>query len=1092
MGCIQYKYYDRLLHVKQDEDGIKRAITYNINDGVLVIDPEDRDGPGLPAIFGGARKHLGEGDDRVEILCQYFMYAKDGSTLEWAETALGKANLERFPEAPANLVYRVGGAQPKDWISEWSAVASLIDKCTVQQVPTHAILRLCTEAAKKSKTTLYYDSAWNPFEETEGQPNPPVQLSGSAAPHAKEKRAGKENAAGSGASARGHASASGMGGAVIDLGSDDDEQPLSKRQAGKGKRPRSESIDVDAGGKGRYRIKKRAPGYAGDSALARAALGLDADVDEMNEEVCEGVPSSRERPSGRSPRIERKPGISSKPICNECGEEGDQLMRCQGACSRSFHMTCAGIRSANDQDMLLGSINAKNLKWECSQCRMGKSTCMICNVEGFVNSEADGLIRCRKDGCGRAYHRSCIDNAGEAGLELLDFEGGFECPVHACFMCSETERPEQHLMGGARRRLVVCWCCPKAFCDRSSCTPWKSKRLGGHFIVCDPALPNHSRAYEPGAAARAARVEVTLASVLDDARAGATFEELCQPERKDEFAGAFYEAGLGIGCDATKLFDEQRRNAMGKPWPPPSDVLQQIPSEAALAHMEPADKKSARDAGELIKSGAIPWGAKSVPSQLRSASTASSLGSMTLKSSNGVGNAAAMRAVAEDIAIGGVSPIPGAGAADDSSDVSTYDASRFKVRVIPDTAEESYMGRFYPMPLTRWSAKNYVEDDTSNEVTAPLLLEHVGRPRVTAKLKQLVLARATGAGSEVRRLIMRGLVLEPRMIDYGGENVWRNSFADGPILCSGREVLNVQRGVWGLPGALPPDEARIGRLKNQSRSMLNGMSINRAKYTSFSRHYTSARVLKAIADVVQTHVNPGDTYVDFACGQNSFGGLLKDPATGSPLRSVAFDILSPADKSDGFHRRPWASVDATTLPAGELIIGLNPPFGHLNKEAIEFVKHAVCARPRLIVLIMPATNYNPEGYELILNDDQLCRGSVFYAPGSNSSNWINASRQSPSFLLYKRNDFASTVRVPRCCHVMTALEKVRIFKRKRDQHMQRVRIGDRRVEDELEKTRHQEEERVCGGALAKKAKAKPCEGPGAPGKLRQMLGDFFA
>ena len=606
------------------------------------------------------------------------------------------------------------------------------------------------------------------------------------------------------------------------------------------------------------------------------------------------------------------------------------------------------------------------------------------------------------------------------------------------------------------------------------------------FIVCDPALSNHSRAYEPGAAARAARIEVTLASVLDDARAGATFEELCQPERKDEFAGAFYEAGLGIGCNATKLFAEQRFNANGRPWPPSRDLLRQIPSNAALSRMDPADQKNVENAAELIKSGAIPWGAKSVPSQLRSATRAASLGSIALKAENRVGNAGAMRKVAQDMTIGGESPFgvpPGS---------ITFDALHFRVRIIPEAAEEYYMGRFYPMPLTRQSAALYVADDTNNEFTAPVMMPAVGRPRVTAKLKQLVLARATGEGSEVRRLILRGLALEPKMIDYGGQNVWRNSFADGPVICPGREVLAVARGMSGAPGVPAPDEGRIVRLKSNSRSMLNGMAINRAKYTSFSRHYTSARVLKAIADVVQTHVNPGDTFVDFACGQNSFGGLLKDPATGVPLRSVAFDILSPADKSDGFHRRPWASVDATTLPAGELIIGLNPPFGHLNKEAIEFVKHAVCARPRLIVLIMPATNYNPEGYELILNDDQLCRGSVFYAPGSNSSNWINASRQSPSFLLYKRNDFASTVRVPRCCHVMTALEKVRIFKRKRDQHMQRVRIGDRRVEDELEKTRHQEEERVCGGALAKKAKAKPFEGPGAPGKLRQMLGDFFA
>ena len=63
--------------------------------------------------------------------------------------------------------------------------------------------------------------------------------------------------------------------------------------------------------------------------------------------------------------------------------------------------------------------------------------------------------------------------------------------------------------------------------------------------------------------------------------------------------------------------------------------------------------------------------------------------------------------------------------------------------------------------------------------------------------------------------------------------------------------------------------------------------------------------------------------------------------------------------------RPCAQAD---LPAGELVIGVNPPFGFQNKTAIEFVEHALCAQPRLLVLIMPLTNYHPRGYELILRD----------------------------------------------------------------------------------------------------------------------------
>ena len=35
----------------------------------------------------------------------------------------------------------------------------------------------------------------------------------------------------------------------------------------------------------------------------------------------------------------------------------------------------------------------------------------------------------------------------------------------------------------------------------------------------------------------------------------------------------------------------------------------------------------------------------------------------------------------------------------------------------------------------------------------------------------------------------------------------------------------------------------------------------------------------------------------------------------------------------------------------------------------------------LIVLIMPSTNYEPPGYELVERDEQLCRGNVLYTPG---------------------------------------------------------------------------------------------------------------
>ena len=71
------------------------------------------------------------------------------------------------------------------------------------------------------------------------------------------------------------------------------------------------------------------------------------------------------------------------------------------------------------------------------------------------------------------------------------------------------------------------------------------------------------------------------------------------------------------------------------------------------------------------------------------------------------------------------------------------------------------------------------------------------------------------------------------------------------------------------------------------------MFLNRFKYTTYSRHFTTHRVLKTIAGALQPHLRTGDTFVDFACGLNTFAPLLKDPGTGEPLNAVAFDIFSP-------------------------------------------------------------------------------------------------------------------------------------------------------------------------------------------------------
>ena len=154
-------------------------------------------------------------------------------------------------------------------------------------------------------------------------------------------------------------------------------------------------------------------------------------------------------------------------------------------------------------------------------------------------------------------------------------------------------------------------------------------------------------------------------------------------------------------------------------------------------------------------------------------------------------------------------------------------------------------------------------------------------------------------------------------------------------------------GLRCLPAGQQPTIEKAKGLLSRQRFYLNGLALNRAKFTTYSRHYTTHTVLCKIAAVVQPLLRPGDTFVDFSCGQNTFAPLLMDPANGRDrLRSVAVDIISPVERTDGFVCKSWLLVDPTHLPPGELVIGVNPPFGHENRKAIEFVEHARCAQPR--------------------------------------------------------------------------------------------------------------------------------------------------
>ena len=157
----------------------------------------------------------------------------------------------------------------------------------------------------------------------------------------------------------------------------------------------------------------------------------------------------------------------------------------------------------------------------------------------------------QREGCGRAFHRSCIPFSSQGGPE-------FVCPVHACSVCAQ---PDCDLTSAPRLgappkrcRMLTCLRCPTAFCDKPSCRPppGKCTRLGGGLILCDTAKPDHCLQREgAGTAARGRGRDDT--SVLDDARGGVAFEHLIIPEKQSIPPSPEPRSKLGADCSVVAL-----------------------------------------------------------------------------------------------------------------------------------------------------------------------------------------------------------------------------------------------------------------------------------------------------------------------------------------------------------------------------------------------------------------------------------------------------------------------------------------------------------------------------------------------------------
>ncbi|KAL6975645.1 hypothetical protein U1Q18_024440 [Sarracenia purpurea var. burkii] len=201
------------------------------------------------------------------------------------------------------------------------------------------------------------------------------------------------------------------------------------------------------------------------------------------------------------------------------------------------------------------------------------------------------------------------------------------------------------------------------------------------------------------------------------------------------------------------------------------------------------------------------------------------------------------------------------------------------------------------------------------------------------------------------------------------------------------------------------------KLKFYLAPFLHGM-----RYTSFGRHFTKVGKLKEIVDRLHWYVQDGDMIVDFCCGSNDFSWLLKEKLEqmGKSCSFKNYDLIQ--SKNDfSFEKRDWMTVNLEELPAGsQLIMGLNPPFGHHASRANQFIQKALTFKPKLLILIVPREtkrlDEKKHPYDLIWEDEEMLSGKSFYLPGSvdmHGQQMEQWNLEAPPLYLWSRRDWTA-------------------------------------------------------------------------------------
>ena len=124
---------------------------------------------------------------------------------------------------------------------------------------------------------------------------------------------------------------------------------------------------------------------------------------------------SRQVPKSEPPSKQKKdavgPVLDLLWICSVCREAecmmdpSSVLLVCDGVCSRTFHVACAGLKEEPPEDT-----------WFCEDCQRKKHNCEVCHEFGIDDVD---VFNCDKKNCGLFYHEACL-NMYNIDVELVE------------------------------------------------------------------------------------------------------------------------------------------------------------------------------------------------------------------------------------------------------------------------------------------------------------------------------------------------------------------------------------------------------------------------------------------------------------------------------------------------------------------------------------------------------------------------------------------------------------------------------------------------------------------------------------------------